>query len=88
MKCGDIACVKSLEHREVVSVAEDKRGKQKVTANRYGFKFQSEHNQLSQVGVLIFLDVYPESVLANDEAMDKFVEFRLNGLGWGRGDAT
>lgn len=79
MITGDIVCAKSITDRRVVEVTEDKRGKQKVRANQYGYKFQPELNLISQVGVFLFLGVYPE---ADSDAVMKFAERQLEELGW------
>lgn len=73
-------CAKSIEHRDVLELKEDKNGKQKVIANRFGFKFQGEHNLLSEVGVFIFLGTFPEQVDA--DVTHKFAQDQLRSLGW------
>lgn len=80
MRIGTIVCAKSIEHRSVVEMKEDKNGRQKPLTNRFGYKFQSEHNLLSQVGVFIFLGSFPEQT---DPAItQKFAEDQLRRLGW------
>jgi len=80
VRIGDIICAKSIEHREVLELKEAKNGRQIVVANRYGFKFQTEHSLLSKVGVFIFLGVLPEQL---DSAVTaKFAADQLRRLGW------
>lgn len=86
MKAGDVVCAKSFEHRQVMDVTEDKNGKQKVRANRYGFKFQGEHNLLSEVGVFLFLGKFPEQMDA--DITFKFAESQLRRLGWKTDEPT
>ena len=81
MRIGDIVCAKSIEHRVPVQVDEPKGAKrQRVLANRIGFKFQSEHNLLSTVGVFIFLGTYPE--VTEGDKVQRFAEQQLKRLGW------
>lgn len=80
MRVGDVVCAKSITHREVVEMREGKGGKQRPLVNQYGFKFQGEHNELSTVGVFIFLGTYAEM-----HGPDKAYEFalsQLRRLGW------
>lgn len=80
MRVGDIVCAKSIEHRQVVDVQEDKNGRQRVRANRFGFKFQPDHSLLSQVGVFIYLGTYPEANGA--DLVHEYAEQQLRALGW------
>lgn len=81
MHVGDVICAKSIEHRIPVKVDEPKGEKrQRVLANRLGFKFQSEHNLISTVGVFIFLGTFPE--VEDSEKVQRFAERQLKQLGW------
>lgn len=91
MKTGDIAFVKSIEVRQPVSVREDKNGKETVRANRFGVRFQSEQNLLSEVGVFLFLGKMPETwQLADDGGaqVQRHLERRMADLGWFRATRT
>lgn len=82
MRRGDIVCAKSITHRIPVEVHEPKNGKrQRVIVNQLGFKFQSEVNLLSQVGVFLFLGVHPE-VADDGQRVQRFAEEQLHRLGW------
>ena len=83
MRVGDIICAKHVTHRIPIKIEEPKNGKrQRVTANQLGFRFQSEHNLLSTVGVFVFVGTHPE-VADGGERVARFVEKQLQHLGWG-----
>ncbi len=82
MTPGDIICAKSIEHREVVEMREDKNGRQRPLVNRYGFKFQPEHNLTSKVGIFLFLGTHPET--DDGERVQRFIQEQLRGIGWTR----
>ena len=84
MRTGDVVIAKSFTPREVVEVTEDKHGKQRVKVNQYGYKFQSEHNLLSTVGVFLFLGTYPEA--NGPGAVAAFAKRELRRLGWTSAD--
>ena len=84
MRVGDIVCAKSIEHRQVVEIREDKNGRQRPVVNRFGFKFQPEQNLISRVGIFLFLGTEPET--EDSDRIQRVIERRLRDLGWMRAD--
>lgn len=80
MRAGDIIATKSITHREVVEMRQGKDGQQRPRVNQYTFGFQSDINLLSEVGVFVFVGVYPE--MHNPDKRRAFVEKQLRLLGW------
>ncbi len=77
---GDVIAAKSITHRILVEMKESKSGKQKPVVNQFGYSFQGEHGNLSQVGVFLFLGVCPEERGA--DGVHLFAEQQLRALGW------
>src|SRR5262245_37148824 len=86
IRTGAIICAKSVTHRIPVEIAEDKRGRLRVRANQFTYRFQGEHNRTSDVGVFVFLGTFPEHL--DVAKVQEFATHQLHRLGWRLESAT